>query len=109
LRFAPRLLHRAEFMTEPRRFDYVDVAGNDRAWDLPPDSVAFTYCGLPVAYVLADRSSIVVDRAAGPSELITGNELPRSTSESVFARDGRLVRLTVRVPRDELMLSGRNG
>jgi hypothetical protein len=106
LRFAPRLLHRSEFMTEPHRFEYVDVAGDDRAWDLPPDSVAFTYCGVPISYVLADRPSIVVDRAAGPSELITGDELPRSTTESVFARDGQVVRLTVRVPRDELMLSG---
>jgi hypothetical protein len=105
LRFAPHLLHRAEFKTEPYRFDYVDVAGDDRSWDLPPDSLAFTYCGVPVAYVLADRPSIVVDRAAGPSELIAGGELSRSTSASVFARDGRVVRLTVRVPRNELHLS----
>jgi hypothetical protein len=105
LRFAPRLLHRAEFMIEPHRFDYLDVDGDERAWDLPPDSIGFTYCGVPVAYVLADRPAIVVDRVAGPKELVSGNELSASTSESIFDREGRVVRLTVRVPRDELMIS----
>jgi hypothetical protein len=102
LRLAPRLLHRAEFETEPYRFDYVDFDGQDRSWELPAGSLAFTYCGTPVCYQLADRASIVVDRVAGPSELIAGDELPLATSESVFARDGSIVRLTVRVPRAAL-------
>jgi hypothetical protein len=104
LRFAPRLLHRAEFEAAPHRFHYVDIAGRDRSWDLPVGSLAFTYCGTPVCYELADRASIVVDRVAGPSELIAGDELPLAASESVFARDGSIVRLIVRVPREALRL-----
>lgn len=65
-------------------------------------SLAFTYRGIPVCYELADRASVVVDRAAGPSELIGGNELPRAASESVFGREGSVVRLIVRVPREAL-------
>jgi hypothetical protein len=102
LRFAPRLLHRAEFEAAPYRFDYVDIAGQDRSWELPAGSLAFTYCGTPVCYELADRASVVVDRVAGPSELIAGDELPRAASESVFAREGSVVRLIVRVPREAL-------
>ncbi len=102
LRLAPRLLHRVEFQTAPYRFDYVDIAGRDRSWDLPAGSLAFTYCGTPVCYELADRASVVVDRAVDPSELIAGDELPRAASESVFARDGSIVRLIVRVPREAL-------
>jgi hypothetical protein len=102
LRLAPRLLHRAEFEAAPYRFDYVDVAGQDRSWELPAGSLAFTYCGTPVCYELADRASVVVDRAAGPSELILGDELPRAASESVFAREGSIMRLIVRVPREAL-------
>jgi hypothetical protein len=104
LRFAPSLLHRAEFAPAPQRFHYVDIAGEDRSWDLPAASLAFTYCGTPVCYELADRASILVDRAAGPSELIAGDELPRAATESVFARDGSIVRLVVRVPREALRL-----
>jgi hypothetical protein len=104
LRFAPRLLHQAEFEAAPYRFDYVDVAGQDRMWELPAGSLAFTYCGTPVCYELADRASVLVDRAAGPGELIAGDELPRAASESVFARNGSIVRLVVRVPREALRL-----
>jgi hypothetical protein len=102
LRFAPRLLHQAEFEAAPYRFDYVGIAGQDRSWELPAGSLAFTYCGTPVCYELADRASIVVERVAGPSELIAGDELPHAASSAVFARDGSIVRLTVRVPRAAL-------
>src|SRR5450759_977898 len=102
LRLAPRLLHRAEFEAEPYRFDYVDIAGQDRSWELSAGSLAFTYCGTPVCYELADQASVVVDRVAGPSELIAGDELPLAASNAVFARDGSIVRLTVRVPRAAL-------
>jgi len=102
LRFAPRLLHLDEFSATPHPFDHVDHDGVDRSWDLPPDSLGFTYCGTPVCYVLADRPSVVVDRPGGPSELIAGNELPDDASQAIFARDGSIVRLTVRVPRDTL-------
>ena len=102
LRLAPRLLHRSEFEAAPYRFDYVDAAGQDRSWELAAGSLAFTYCGTPVSYELADRASIVVDTLAGSSDLIAGDELPRAASESVFARDGSIVRLIVRVPREAL-------
>src|SRR5450830_1356151 len=102
LRLAPRLLHQAEFEAAPYRFDYVDFDGQDRSWELPAGSLAFTYCGTPVCYELADQASVIVDRVAGPSELIAGDELPLATSESVFARDGSILRLIVRVPREAL-------
>ena len=104
LRFAPSLLHRAEFGAAPQRFDYVDLAGEDRFCDLPAGGLAFTYCGTPVCYELADRASILIDRAAGPSELIAGDELSLAATESVFARDGSILRLVVRVPREALRL-----
>jgi len=104
LRFAPKLLHADEFETAPHRFDYVDLTGRERSWELPAGSLAFTYCDTPVCYELADRASILVDRATGPSELISGDELPRQASEAVFARDGSIVRLIVRMPRETLRL-----
>jgi hypothetical protein len=102
LRFAPRLLHRSEFEAAPYKFNYVDVDGQDQTWDLPAGSLAFTYCGTPVSYELSERASVLVDRPSRPSELITDAELPLTASESVFARDGSIVRLIVRIPREAL-------
>jgi hypothetical protein len=102
LRFAPRLLHLSEFEPAPYTFDYVDVVGRDRSWGLPAGSLAFTYCGTPVCYEFGDRTSVAVERATGATDSIEGAELPRAVSESLFARDGSIVRLVVRVPRGSL-------
>jgi hypothetical protein len=104
LRFAPALLHRAEFAKDSYRFDHVDAAGNDRSWDLPAGTLAFTYCATPVCYVLGDEASIVIERATGATEQVAGAELPAEASEAVFARDGSIARLTVRVPSEGLQL-----
>jgi hypothetical protein len=102
LRFAPSLLHQAEFEPEAYRFDYVDAAGRDNSWNLPAASLAFTYCGTPISYELADRPGMVVEGASGSVEEIGGVDLPIAATKSIFARDGAVARLTVRVPREAL-------
>jgi len=104
LRFAPALLHKAEFASAPYRFDYVDAAGRDRSWDLPAGTLAFTYCATPVCYELGERASIAIDRASGAVDQVEGAELPPAESQAIFARDGSISRLTVRVPRHGLQL-----
>jgi hypothetical protein len=104
LRFAPALLHKAEFASAPYRFDYVDAAGRDRSWDLPAGTLAFTYCATPVCYELGERASIAIDRASGAVDQGEGAELPPAESQAIFARDGSISRLTVRVPRHGLQL-----
>jgi hypothetical protein len=99
LRFEPRLLHASEFSSGPQRFEYVDLLGRDAAWELPAGSLAFTYCGTPICYRLADVPSIEVERPSGPIESVAGNRLPAAVSRSVFARDGSIARLTVGVSR----------
>jgi hypothetical protein len=98
LSFAPRLLHRSEFFTGPHRFSYRDVRGQEQTWDLPADSLGFTYCQTPVCYRLADTARIVIERPNGSPETVPTNELDAATSASIFLRDGRVSRLTVFVP-----------
>jgi hypothetical protein len=102
LRFAPRLLHQAEFFPSAQRFLYLDVQNREQSWELPANSLAFTYCQLPVSYQLADAASILVERADGTRETVDGNTLGAADSVLVFARSGKISRLTVLVPRTEL-------
>jgi hypothetical protein len=69
---------------------------------LSTNSLAFTYCQLPVSYQLADAASILVERADGTRETVDGNTLGAADSVLVFARSGKISRLTVLVPRTEL-------
>jgi hypothetical protein len=109
LRFAPALLHQAEFAAEPYRFHYVDAARRDRSWNLPAGTLAFTYCATPVCYELGEQASILIDYATGAGEQVAGAQLSAAASEAIFARDGSIARLTVRVPRKGLRLDRRVG
>ena len=53
--FRPTLL-KAERVhaTSPTQFAYFDVAGRSRSLALPPGSLAFTLCQVPVVYELVD-------------------------------------------------------
>ncbi|HUI08285.1 MAG TPA: hypothetical protein VL486_14895, partial [Verrucomicrobiae bacterium] len=65
LRFAPRLLHLSEFAKEAHSFPYVDLHGEDWIWELPPESLAFTYCQVPVCYTLFTGAAITIEWADG--------------------------------------------
>ncbi|HTS19793.1 MAG TPA: hypothetical protein VMP11_19610 [Verrucomicrobiae bacterium] len=102
LRFAPRLLHRSEFMAEPRPFSYVNLKGEERTWDLPAESLAFTRCQVPVCYTLADTPVITIEWADGRKEFLRSDSLNAEVSASIFSRRDEVARLIVQVPRQAL-------
>jgi len=102
LRFAPRLLHRGEFSMQPHAFQYTALNGEDKTWELGAGSLAFTYCQVPICYVLADQAGIEIEGSDGRKEVLPSNSLSPEISASIFARCGRIARLLVRVPGADL-------
>jgi hypothetical protein len=105
--FTPRLLHREEFAEEPFDFEYVDLAGEERAWTLPERSLGFTWCGIPVCYRLAEAAAIEVTMADGRTIGLAGDSLPADLSAQLFGRSGSVVRVTVSIP--EALPEGASG
>ena len=93
LRFEPRLLHRSEFHTASHRFAYVAVDGTEQVWEMPANTLGFTYCQVPVCYQLAEAPGIQVERSDGAE--LQSKALTRSASDEIFARNGTIRRLTV--------------
>ena len=102
LHFVPRLLRHEEFRAEPGEFHYLDLEGIQRIWALPAGSLAFTYCQVPVCYVLADESTVTIERTGGQAETIPGNTLSSHDSALVFARSGGISKMTVAVRMKDL-------
>lgn len=102
LRLAPRLLHRNEFASEASSFSYVNLKGEDKTWDLPPDSLGFTYCQVPICYTLADAAVITIEWADGRKEFVRSDALNTEVSGSIFSRRDEVARLIVQVPRQAL-------
>jgi len=103
LGFQPVLLRPCEFLPEPRDFRFYDVAGQERVVSLKTDSLAFTFCQVPIVYERTNGESWC--RAIfsnGETRECKGNRLDEDTSREVFDRTGRVVRLHVGVPKGVL-------
>ncbi len=98
LRFEPRLLQGEEFGEAATEFGWLDVDGVERSCSMPPSSLAFTYCQVPVCYVLGAGPSIELEHFDGRSEIHQGSVLSREASLAIFERRGTYRRITVRIP-----------
>jgi len=95
----PILLRGSEWTTAPVTFAYRDVHGEERSIALPTDSLAFTFCQIPVVYHRgrdAEPMALMVQLADGTTKNCADGELDADLSASVFKRDGRVAALSVR-------------
>jgi len=99
IRFRPFLLRQEEFLTEPEDFRFIDVHGQERTVELRADSLAFTYCQVPVVYEATNGDGwIRVIFSDGGTRGYRGDRLDEETSRAIFDRSGRVIRLHVGVP-----------
>jgi hypothetical protein len=93
--FAPTLLGAEEFNADPSKFNYVDISGAERTADVPAKGLAFTFCQVPVIYQLGKPAGIVIYRADGSSEKLSGKSLSLEQSREIFLRSGAITSLTI--------------
>ena len=95
LSFRPVMLRRQEFTDAPAVFTYIDVQGQKQSIELPPGSLAYTFCQVPVVYIAADEKKIAVRYADGRVHEVAGSDVDAETSQHIFRRDGHIKQLTV--------------
>jgi len=88
LRFQPELLKKEEFLQENKTVYFTDVNLQDKALKLEKNSLCFTYCQVPVVYILADKNSIQVIYSEEKSIEIDGLNLNSEISKQIFERTG---------------------
>ncbi len=93
--FRPQLLREEEFMAEASDLHYFDIAGVRRRIRLEPDSLAFTYCQVPIVYRMAPENSMVVFMADGSEHRASALRGDAETSRSIFQRAGKVRRIAV--------------
>lgn len=97
LYFMPALLRKDEFLTTTKSFDYVDIDLQHHQLSLPKNSLAFTYCQIPIVYQLAESDRIeIIDK----NDKVSTNKslfLDKNTSQKVFGRTGEISKIIVYV------------
>ena len=99
--FAPIMLKRDEFLSEPETWRY-SVGGAEQSEELEAGSLAFTLCAVPVIYRLAKECAIRVFADDSGPEVIAGNHLGQAWSRSLFQREKRVQKIVVDISADKL-------
>lgn len=93
--FHPCLLKQEEFLSDAERFTFLDANGKDLPIEVNEGQLFFSYCQVPVVYVMSDSARIVIACFDNSSYEIDGNTLSEEWSASVFRREGRIRQITV--------------
>jgi hypothetical protein len=101
-RFEPSLLRRQEFVASSRRFRYLDVDDQWQDIDVPANGLAFSWCQVPVVYTIGDDVALAVELANGQTLESAEPELPSDLCSALFERNGRVRRISVRLPANTL-------
>ncbi len=102
LAFRPSLLRADEFLDEAVSFDYVDLDQQRKELDLKKNSLAFTYCQVPVIYTIATRSSMTLYYRDGSKEDFESTILDQERSSKIFNRTNEVEHLQVYLTADQL-------
>ena len=95
LGFDPTILHKEEFLAEPKQFNYVNVANKTVSIALYKDNLAFTYCQVPIIYKKSTKVDIEVVLNTGKSKLFSGQYLDKETSQQIFQRTNTVNKIIV--------------
>jgi hypothetical protein len=95
LSFDTLMLRENEFTAQETTFEYIDIYGNEQSIDLPPRSLAYTFCQVPIVYICSDDDQVEIAYSVGRRHRVAGHCLDLETSQHIFSRDGHVERITV--------------
>jgi hypothetical protein len=93
--FDPVLLRECEFIERETAFDFIDLNGQSQSIGLPIGSLAYTFCQVPIVYILSNEDRVEIVYADGHGEQVAGNRLDAESSRHIFCRDGHIERIAV--------------
>lgn len=95
IHFNTKLLSPEELLKQAQLFEYYDINNELKAIELPENSLAFTYCQIPVVYQLSDKQKIELMRADGNNMETNELVIDKKTSAEIFNRSGLIERIDI--------------
>jgi len=102
--FNPTLLRKSEFLQQKEKFTYINARNEITVCELDPGTLAFTYCRVPVYYLL-DKNNfrITVDFHLNEQQVLETNILDKDISRLIFSGNKKIKSLAVRIPERMLL------
>jgi len=90
LSFNPIILRKEEYLSNENTFEYYDLNLIKRSLTLPRGSLAFTYCQVPIIYILSDEERLEVFMSDGSCLDIVTSKLSPEISRKICKRTGEV-------------------
>lgn len=103
LQFQPTILQTKEFLNQEQVVNFVTVDGKQNQITLPKESLAFTFCQVPIIYKIKAANQIELHYKDGSKEVVESLELGFETSKKIFERTGEVAQVVVSVNKDFLL------
>ncbi len=101
VQFKPTLLTKGEFFSQETLWKCPSESSTEPIV-LPKKSLGFTLCSVPVIYQLSSYFQILVEMKNNKTHTINNNALDMELSRSIFKREGKINKITVHIPREEI-------
>ena len=102
LYFNPCLLRKNEFLDTAKTYNYLDVQSQHRKIELVANSMAFTYCQVPIIYRLSDHNKLELTYSDGSTHEATSLWLEKEQSRKIFERTGLVSKIQVFIKESSL-------
>ena len=91
------LIKKEEFLKNDGTFNYYNVKNDKMEISVGKNSLAFTFCQIPIVYTISNENKIVVEKSEDEKIEFKGLKLDDQHSKSIFNRDGSIRRISVSV------------
>ena len=99
LHFDTSLLKETEYLEAPASFEYFNVLGEKNCLELAKDSLAYTYCQVPIVYNKnKGQASIEVSYTNGQQKTLQARGLDIETTLELFSRNNVIEKIVVSNP-----------
>jgi hypothetical protein len=97
LQFKPFILDKNEFLTQSQEVCFINVEGSKNNIVLEKDSLAFTYCQVPIIYKKSTVNQMELFYKNGTIQRIDSLELDAEDSNKIFKRTAEIVKIIVSI------------
>ena len=98
----PQILSRDEFIPNKSSFEFIDIKSKEESIELEKNSLAFTYCQVPIVYTLSNETQMEIYFSDGTTEKSDSLIIASDTSREIFRRTGRVVRINCQLTIDKI-------
>ncbi len=103
LHLQPSLLQKNEFLKSPKTIGYFDISGTSRQIVVGANALFFTYCQVPVIYILSEQEGLSILYENGQIEQSEQLLLNAEVSRKIWSRSGAIQQVNVFINQDHLL------